>query len=286
MKLTPWYFAAIAPIAVAGCSGTFLGHFAVLAVTLGIFFGTLVPRPPFGRARRPALRRASPDAGESASGARKRGSRATECSSFARMTVEAHEPTERLKRLDEFTLADLESVRLVLRGDSVIDWHRLNLTTDSEVEEFLRAQEFHPDEPADRARMAAIKNEAVSYLRRHFEYPIPKPVAEASSEEPHSSRLGRRTSTDVRLHDPEVHAHHPSPGGARAPLHAAVLRPGGLPPRRGEDLPRHREHARAWVSDHGVHRREEEQGLPLHEAPLEAGDGGRAESTTSSASGS
>jgi hypothetical protein len=41
MKLTPWYFAAIAPIAVAGCSGAFLGHFAVLAVTLGIFFGTL-----------------------------------------------------------------------------------------------------------------------------------------------------------------------------------------------------------------------------------------------------
>ena len=41
MKLTPWYLAAIAPIAVAGCSGTLLGHFAVLAVTLSIFVGTL-----------------------------------------------------------------------------------------------------------------------------------------------------------------------------------------------------------------------------------------------------
>ena len=41
MKLTPWYLAAIAPIAVAGCSGAFLGHFAVLAVTVGIFVGTL-----------------------------------------------------------------------------------------------------------------------------------------------------------------------------------------------------------------------------------------------------
>ncbi len=41
MKLTPWYLAAIAPLAVAGCSGTFFGHFAVLALTLGIFFGTL-----------------------------------------------------------------------------------------------------------------------------------------------------------------------------------------------------------------------------------------------------
>jgi uncharacterized protein (TIGR04552 family) len=99
------------------------------------------------------------------------------------MTAEDRDPAERLKRLDEFTLADLESVRLVLRGDSVIDWHRLNISTDEEVDELLRAQEFHPDEPADRARMASIKNEAVSYLRRHFEYPIPKPVEQATVEE-------------------------------------------------------------------------------------------------------
>jgi hypothetical protein len=41
MKLTPWYLAAIAPIAVAGCSGAFVGQLAVLAVTIGIFVGTL-----------------------------------------------------------------------------------------------------------------------------------------------------------------------------------------------------------------------------------------------------
>jgi hypothetical protein len=41
MKLTPWYLAALAPIAVAGCSGTLMGHVAVLAVTVGIFVGTL-----------------------------------------------------------------------------------------------------------------------------------------------------------------------------------------------------------------------------------------------------
>lgn len=88
-----------------------------------------------------------------------------------------------LKELDEFTLADLESVRLVLRGDSVIDWHRLNFEDEEEVRDFIRAQEFHPDEPADRARMNAIKAEAISYLRRHFEYPIPKPVEQASIED-------------------------------------------------------------------------------------------------------
>ena len=41
MKLTPWYLAALAPIAVAGYSGALMGHVAVLAVTIGIFVGTL-----------------------------------------------------------------------------------------------------------------------------------------------------------------------------------------------------------------------------------------------------
>jgi hypothetical protein len=41
MKLAPWYLAAILPVAVAGCAGAFLGHFAVLLVVAGIFFGTL-----------------------------------------------------------------------------------------------------------------------------------------------------------------------------------------------------------------------------------------------------
>jgi hypothetical protein len=41
MKLTPWYLVAIAPIAVASCSGALFGHCAVLAVTICIFVGTL-----------------------------------------------------------------------------------------------------------------------------------------------------------------------------------------------------------------------------------------------------
>lgn len=40
-KLTPWYLVALAPIAVAGCSGAFLGQLTVLAVTVLIFVGTL-----------------------------------------------------------------------------------------------------------------------------------------------------------------------------------------------------------------------------------------------------
>ncbi|MFT3763918.1 MAG: TIGR04552 family protein [Minicystis sp.] len=89
----------------------------------------------------------------------------------------------RLKRLEEFTVMELEAVRLMLRGDSVIDWHRLHLADEDEARRFLITQEFRPDEPADRARLESIKNEAIAYLRRHLEFPIPKPVERASVEE-------------------------------------------------------------------------------------------------------
>jgi uncharacterized protein (TIGR04552 family) len=89
----------------------------------------------------------------------------------------------RLKRLDEFTLMELEALRLILRGESVVDWHRLHLVDEDEARRFLVTQEFRPDEPADRARLESIKNESIAYLRRHFEFPIPKPVERASVEE-------------------------------------------------------------------------------------------------------
>ncbi len=93
------------------------------------------------------------------------------------------EPPERLPVLDQFTIADLSSTRLCLRGDSVIDWRRLELRADKEIREFLRAQELRPDEAADRMRMDHVKGEAIAFLRRQFEYPIPRPVEGASVPE-------------------------------------------------------------------------------------------------------
>jgi hypothetical protein len=50
MKITPWYLAALAPFAAIGCSGAYLGHAAVVVLTIGIFYGTLslgrTPNPP------------------------------------------------------------------------------------------------------------------------------------------------------------------------------------------------------------------------------------------------
>src|ERR1019366_2201679 len=90
---------------------------------------------------------------------------------------------ERLKPLEDFTLADLESTRLILRGDSIIDWRKLDFTEDEQVREFLGAQELHAEDAADCARMEHVKSEAIAYLRRQFEYPIPRPVEHATVPE-------------------------------------------------------------------------------------------------------
>jgi uncharacterized protein (TIGR04552 family) len=90
---------------------------------------------------------------------------------------------ERLKPLDQFSLGDLESIRLILRGDSIIDWRRLSFEGDTQVREYLLAHELDPADAADRTRMEHVKTEAVAYLRRQFDYPIPRPVERATVPE-------------------------------------------------------------------------------------------------------
>jgi len=82
-----------------------------------------------------------------------------------------------LRSLSDFTLADLEGIRVLLRGGSVVDWHRFNFADEGEAEEFVRAQEIDPDDDGDAARVTQVKEAAIDYLRRHFEFPVPKPVA-------------------------------------------------------------------------------------------------------------
>ena len=90
---------------------------------------------------------------------------------------------ERLTPLEQFTLSDLESIRLILRGDSIIDWRRLDFQTDAQVREFLTVHEFRPDEADDRARLEHVKTESIAYLRRQFDYPIPRPVERSTVPE-------------------------------------------------------------------------------------------------------
>ena len=77
----------------------------------------------------------------------------------------------------ELTRADVESVRLMLKGDSVIDWHRLAFTDHAEVDRFLRLNEFDPESDDEMGRLEDIRADAVDYLARAFSMSIPEEVA-------------------------------------------------------------------------------------------------------------
>ncbi len=88
--------------------------------------------------------------------------------------------TELLERfaVERLGRGDLERLRLVLRGDSVIDWKRLHFRERSEVDHFLRANLLDPEDLDDERRLRAILAQSVEYLRRTFKYKVTKLVAE------------------------------------------------------------------------------------------------------------
>jgi uncharacterized protein (TIGR04552 family) len=77
----------------------------------------------------------------------------------------------------ELTLADRDSVRLMLRGESIIDWHRLNFHDHAEVDRFLRLNEFDPESDVEMERFEDLRSEAVDYLARAFAMAIPDEIA-------------------------------------------------------------------------------------------------------------
>ncbi|MCS6911795.1 MAG: TIGR04552 family protein [Myxococcales bacterium] len=79
--------------------------------------------------------------------------------------------------LDHTSLQDLEAIRLLLTGSSVIDWHQLAFSSEAEVRRFLRVNEFDPDDERDMRRLDELRAEAVEYLTRQLEYRIPPEVA-------------------------------------------------------------------------------------------------------------
>lgn len=92
-------------------------------------------------------------------------------------------PAIRLRGVDEFTLHDVEALRLVLRGGSVIDWHRLNLVDREQARSIIKNHALDPDNAEDRAFIDGIKAQAIEYLRRNFSFGIPKPIEQSSLEE-------------------------------------------------------------------------------------------------------
>jgi uncharacterized protein (TIGR04552 family) len=80
-------------------------------------------------------------------------------------------------RYEDFTLGDLTAIRNLLRGGSVIDWHRLYFTDRDEVDRFLRVNDLDPRDEDDMRRMAELRELAVEYLERHLGFQIPDELA-------------------------------------------------------------------------------------------------------------
>ena len=80
--------------------------------------------------------------------------------------------------VEELTLADTLALRLLLRGDSVIDWHRLAFDDHSEVDRFLRLNEFDPESDEEIGRLEELRADAVDYLGRAFGMTLSEEVAD------------------------------------------------------------------------------------------------------------
>jgi uncharacterized protein (TIGR04552 family) len=85
---------------------------------------------------------------------------------------------DRLVPVSKMGLSDLETIRLILRGGSVIDWRRLAYENRDQVDQFLRRHLFKLEDPSDQAWVRRILDEAVDYLRSAFNYRVASAVAE------------------------------------------------------------------------------------------------------------
>ncbi len=82
--------------------------------------------------------------------------------------------------VNDIGLSDLEAVRLILSGNSVIDWDRANFRSFEEVNRFLKVQHFDWDDPVDRCRIHVVFKNAVYFLENHLNMPCVPEVKDVS----------------------------------------------------------------------------------------------------------
>ncbi|MEM6992510.1 MAG: TIGR04552 family protein [Myxococcota bacterium] len=70
----------------------------------------------------------------------------------------------RATALSKLSLQDVHEARLLLRGDSVIDWHRLALRSMDDVRRLLLVNGLDPDRPEDITRLEDLRAQAVRYV--------------------------------------------------------------------------------------------------------------------------
>jgi len=94
-----------------------------------------------------------------------------------RLPTEPKLPDLPVRSVSEMGLKELERIRLILRGGSVIDWRRLHFRNRDEVDRFLRLCCLDLSTVHDEAWARAVLAEAVEYLRKTFSYRVADAVA-------------------------------------------------------------------------------------------------------------
>lgn len=74
----------------------------------------------------------------------------------------------------DLDLGDLEAIRLVLQGNSIIDWNRAAFPTVESVDRFLGLHLLDMEDPEDQRRLRFVHGEAVNYLEEHLGLHFPK----------------------------------------------------------------------------------------------------------------
>ena len=85
------------------------------------------------------------------------------------------------RALSQLALQDLHEVKLLLRGESVVDWHRLYLSSEDEARRILALAALDADDPDDQRRMASVRAQAVEYVRSDLRLHLDEEVATQGS---------------------------------------------------------------------------------------------------------
>lgn len=72
--------------------------------------------------------------------------------------------------LGRLSPGEVDTLRLLFRGSSVVDWFRLHFSELDEVDAFLRVNEFEPEDATDMERLEDLRERAVEYLKDHLGY--------------------------------------------------------------------------------------------------------------------
>lgn len=78
-----------------------------------------------------------------------------------------------LAKQGKLTVENLEAMRHILLGGSVVDWKRLNLVSDEAIRQFLKANEYDVTDGFDVKRLEDIYTRAVHYLQTILNVAIP-----------------------------------------------------------------------------------------------------------------